>query len=196
MSTGALVEPACRAWTCLDCGPRKARRHALAFDRAGYDRWLTVTRPPVDLRQGMARLAFELRKVSAMEWAWSAERGELGALHVHAVVRGWVDHRRENARSPLDRACAQAGFGLVSWIERASGQAASYTAKAARYSTKASLREDSFQEWLAINGGKRPWHWSRGYTGGVPMRRWVSAQFPQSDPGPWVPTSAPLRHRL
>lgn len=196
MATGALVEPACRAWTCPDCGPRRARRLGLALDRAGYDRWLTVTKPPSDLRQGVARLAYELRKLSAMEWAWSSERGDQGALHVHAVVRGWIDHRREGDDSPLDTACRQAGFGLCSWIERATGQAASYTAKCASYASKGGRDATTYMAWLAFNGGKRPWHWSRGYTGGVPMRRWVTAQFPQTDPGPWIPTSAPDRHRV
>lgn len=195
MSTGQLVEPACRAWTCPDCGPRKARRFALALDRAGYDRWLTVTHYPSDLRQGMARLAFELRKGSPMEWAWSAEIGGNGERHVHAVVRGWIDHRRHVGQSALDSACKAAGFGTVSWIEKANGQAASYTSKAARYTAKGAVAGAAYAAWLELNGGKKPWHWSRGYMGGVPVREWLKKVLPSSDPGPWVPTSAPDHHR-
>lgn len=113
-------------------------------------------------------------------------------IHVHAVVRGWIEHRREGGRSALDRACAQAGFGRVSWVENADGHAAAYSAKCAGYAGK--LANTAYTDWLLLNGGKRPWHWSRGYTGGAPMRAWIATVLPSSDPGPWVPTSAPVRH--
>lgn len=167
----------------------------MALDRGGYDRWLTLTRPPSDLRQGVARLGYLLRKSSAMEWAWSAEKGELGASHVHAVVRGWIDHRRDGAQSTLDRACVDAGFGTVSWIVRADGHAGSYTSKCASYAAKGGRESGVYLDWVDLNGGKRPWHWSRGYTGGVPMRAWIKATLPSDDTGPWVPCSAPDHHR-
>lgn len=98
----------------------------------------------------------------------------------------------------LDRACRQAGFGLVSWIERAEAvTAARYSAKCAGYASKSAGEQGlCYAEWIELNGGKKPWHWTRGYTGGVPMRAWLQRVLPSSDAGPWVPTSAPDRHRL
>lgn len=194
MSTGQLVESACRTWHCPDCGPRRARRWGRALDVYGYERWLTLTRPPSDLRQGMARLRHCLAATSPVEWCWSAERSEGGHEHVHAVVRGWIDHRRDGGRSVLDRACAAAGWGTVSWLERTpdNGSCGAYAAKCAGYAAKGSRGQ--YGEWLALNGGKRPWHWSRRYLG-APARAWLATVLPSTDPGPWVPCSAPDHHR-
>lgn len=160
------------------CGPNRARRLGLAVDRGGYDRWVTIGKPPSDLRQGVARLANRLREHGPMEWIWSAEYGEKnGRPHIHAMIRsGWLDNR-----GPwLKEQCRAAGWGRP-WI-KAGASAGTYAAKAARYSSKEAAR--SYQTWRALNGS-RPWHWSRGYTSGVPMRDWVRQMVPAKDPGPW-----------
>lgn len=183
-STGELVPPACRAWVCPFCGPRKARRYASAIDRDGYERWVTLTRAPRDLRQAVARVAYGVRKVAPWQWAWSAEAGpDTGMVHVHAVVRsGYVHH------TDLRAAARHAGFGPVLWIAQAQGGAARYSAKAAQYSAKES--RGGYGEWLALNGG-RAWHFSRGYTKGEPVREWVRRLTPAKDPGPWVRVPRP-----
>lgn len=151
----------------------------VAIDRAGYQRWVTIGKPPSDLRQGVARLAHLLRAHGRMEWVWSAEYGEKnGNPHIHAMIRsGWLDNRGQWFKQQ----CAQAGWGRP-WI-KAGSSAAKYSAKAARYTSKGANGE-AYQSWLTLNG-TRPWHWSRGYTDGVPMRDWVRVHAPAKDPGPW-----------
>lgn len=184
LSTGALLPPACRAWVCPVCGPRKARRYASALDRDGYDRWVTLTRAPRDLRQGCARVAYLVRKVAPWQWAWSAEAGQVsGMVHVHAVVRSPYVHHTD-----LRSAARQAGFGRVLHIAAAEGGAARYSAKAAQYSAKES--RSGYLEWLALNTS-RPWHFSRGYTRGEPVREWVRRLTPPRDPGPWARVPGP-----
>jgi hypothetical protein len=117
-----------------------------------------------------------------------AERSPHGMVHVHAVVRG--DYCPQ---SELSHAARRAGFGRVADI-RAIDPAVHgrYASKVAFYATKAS---GGWEGALGLNEG-RLWHWSRGYTGGVPLRAWVAHHAPSDDPGPWVPHSAPHRHRL
>lgn len=184
-STGLLVPPSCRAWVCDWCGPRRARRLARAVDAARYDRWVTLTRAPRDLLQGVRRAAHLLRAEGGWEWCWSAEAGEVsGMVHVHACVRGpYV------AQARLSVVAQAAGFGAVSWIESGlAGRAGEYTAKAARYTAKGA---STYRAWVDLNGGKRPWHWSRGYTGGMPMRDFIPYYSPAKDPGPWQRVPAP-----
>lgn len=189
MSTGQVVAPACRTWRCGVCGPRVASRMARAIDAAGVDRWVTVTRAPSDLRQGVARLRYRLSRSRRWEWAWVAERSPQGMIHVHACVRGDYCPQTE-----VSRAARHAGFGRVADIRVASTAVAGYASKVAWYASKARLT-GGWDEAIELNGG-RLWHWSRGYTGGVPVRRWVRHWAPTDDRGPWVPTSAPARHRL
>jgi hypothetical protein len=105
-------------------------------------------------------------------------------VHVHACVRGpYV------AQTRLSVLAQQAGFGAVSWIETGlSGRAGEYTAKAASYGAKQAAR---YEAWRALNGRKRPWHWSRGYTGGMPMRDFIPYYSPSKDPGPWARVPPP-----
>lgn len=179
LSTGLWVPPSCRAWACESCGPRRARRLARALDRGGYYSTVELTNAPSDARQGAARAAYLCRQATdAWEWAWTLERGKkTGMVHLHAVVRG----------SGIDQAdlCAiarAAGWGVVTWIKKAETAGKAAYASKASYASKA---EAGYPAWLALNGS-RPWHWSRGYTGGVPMRDWVRTHAPSSDPGPWV----------
>lgn len=178
VSSGAILPPSCRAWLCGHCGPRKAVRLGRALDHAGYDFAFTATRAPADLRQGVARMRHRIAKHGPWEWCWSAERGpKTGMIHVHACVRG----SRRSHRVELSPAARRAGFGFV-WVTASDGHRfGDYAAKMGRYSAKQLV---DYASWRELNGS-RPWHWSRGYTGGVPMREWVPQHAPARDPGPW-----------
>lgn len=178
VSSGVVVPPSCRAWLCPVCGPRKAIRLGRALDSAGYDWCFTATRAPRDLRQGVARLAYLVRKHGPWEWCWSAERGpKTGMIHVHACVRG----ARRSQRTELSPAARRAGFGFV-WVTTRGGRGfGDYARKMGTYSVK---QLADYPAWRNLNGS-RPWHWSRGYTGGVAMRDWVPKHAPARDPGPW-----------
>lgn len=178
VSSGAIVPPSCRAWLCPACGPRKAIRLGRALDNAGYDFCFTATRAPTDLRQGVARLRHRISRHGPWEWCWSAERGpKTGMVHVHACVRG----TRRSHRTELSPAARRAGWGFV-WVttrgERGFGD---YARKMGTYSVK---QLADYPAWRTLNGS-RPWHWSRGYTHGVPMRDWTRKHAPARDPGPW-----------
>lgn len=183
-SSGVWVPPSCRAWACEVCGPRRDRRLARALDRAGYYSTVELTDAPSDARQGAARAAYLIRRATDhWEWAWTLEAGKkTGMVHMHAVVRGsGID------QSDLCHIARAAGWGYVTWIRKAEA------AGKARYATKASYAakaDAGYPARLALNG-TRPWHWSRGYTAGVPMRDWVREHAPSSDPGPWVVIPAP-----
>lgn len=127
----------------------------------------------------MARLAFLLRERAPMEWIWSIEAGpKTGMIHVHACVRGaWID---QPVLSDLARV---AGFGFRAFIQDGRRLAGAYTSKMAAYTTKGA--NEQYNNWLQLNGGTRPWHWSRRYTAGVPMREWVREHAPPKDAGPW-----------
>lgn len=174
-----MVQPSCRAWVCVVCGPRRARRLARAVDNDGYEYFVTLTRAPRDLLQGVRRAGHLLRAEGGWEWVWTAEAGsDTGMVHIHALVRG----ERLSQRF-ISGVAARSGFGRVSWVERAGAmRAGAYAAKAARYASKESAR---YLAWRDLNGGKRPWHWSRLYTRGEPMREFIARASPSQDPGPW-----------
>lgn len=179
ISSGLTLPPACRAWRCDHCGPRKATRTGAAVDAAGYTRWVTLTNAPADARQGAARAAHLFRRaVGGFEWIWTLERGQkTGMVHLHGMVRSKYLPQRQ-----LSELAAQAGWGRNVWIAAGVNTAGGYAAKCAGYAAKGF---ESYPEWRALNGGARPWHWSRGYTAGTPMREWVAVNAPAKDPGPW-----------
>lgn len=149
------------------------------MDAAGYDRFVTVTNAPQDLLQGVARLRHRLAVVGRLEWVWSAEAGtETGMVHVHALVRSPY-----LPQAFLSRQARAAGFGAVADVRAGGENAGGYASKAASYAAKELSR---YQPWVALNGGRRPWHWSRLYTAGVPMRDWVRLHAPTRDPGPFI----------
>lgn len=184
VSTGQLFPDECQTWSCPACGPRRARRYARAIEHAGYERFVTLSRTPANPRAACARLAYLVRRAGyAWETAWIVETGEqTGMRHVHALQRGsyvpWAF---------LKASCRDAGFLGSPDIRAAKDGQAHYAGKA-WYSAKQSAGD--YREWLALNGGRRIWHWSRGYTGGVPLRQWVSEHTRGKDEGPFVPYGA------
>lgn len=149
------------------------------MDAAGYDRWVTLTNAPADARQGAARAAHLFRRaVGGFEWIWTLERGEkTGMVHLHGMVRSKYLPQRL-----LSELSAKAGWGRNVWIAAGVNTAGGYAAKCAGYAAKGF---SSYPSWRTLNGGARPWHWSRGYTDGTPMREWVAVNAPAKDPGPW-----------
>lgn len=140
------------------------------------------SRAPSDLRQGMNRLAHLLRAEGTWEWAYTFERGrKTGMLHSHALIRGGWREDRKGKRTVQARA-RKAGFGWVSVQAPRTDGVGWYAAKAARYAAKGAK---TYLPWLEWNGGKRPWHWSRGFFDGMPARDFVRLWAPSSDPGPW-----------
>src|ERR1051326_275421 len=119
-STGLVVPPACRTWLCDACGPARAKRTARALDAYGFGRGGTITPPSRDARQGLARLAYLIRKdAGSMEWAWTIEHGpRTGMVHAHALIRGpWI----ENRKNQLTKLSRRAGHGFVYIKPRATG---------------------------------------------------------------------------
>lgn len=109
-------------------------------------------------------------------------------VHVHACVRS-----EYVAQTEISVAARHAGFGRVAYVQAAgaglTAAGARYASKAARYTAKAL---NGYPSWLHANGGKRPWHWSRGYTSGTPMREWIQLFAPAQDPGPWSRVRTPV----
>lgn len=103
-------------------------------------------------------------------------------VHLHAVVR--ADYFPQ---AQLSRYAVKGGWGKIAWISDGDHLCGAYSAKCAGYSSKG---VHLYPEWLSLNG-TRPWHWSRDYTHGTPMRDWVRACAPPADKGPWriVPAS-------
>lgn len=101
-------------------------------------------------------------------------------VHIHAVVRGvYWDAKGKN--SPMHRECRKAGWGFPA--PRRHAGVGAYAAKGAVYTTK--LRKIDYAGWRTLNGGVKPWHWSRGFTSGLPMRDFVRRYAPSTDLGPW-----------
>jgi len=103
-------------------------------------------------------------------------------LHIHAVIRGtYWEARGKN--SPMHVECRKAGWGFPA--PRRHVGVAMYATKGAFYASKTRLIDYSSARLL--NGGTKPWHWSQGYTGGVPMRDFMARNAPPKDLGPWRP---------
>jgi hypothetical protein len=151
---------------------------AAALDAAGYERCITLTRPPGDAIQAASRFAHSMRReYDTFEWVWTLEvpPDNPEHVHLHSVVRS-----RYIPQTHIVKVARDAGYQENSWVTAGSGGTGRYMAK---YVSK--LAAGSYQGWRTLNGGTRPFHWSRMYTQGIPMRVFVPKHAPARDPGPW-----------
>lgn len=194
-SSGIVVPASCGSYQCEVCGPRKARRLAMAAtwalgaERVDRSRFLTLTNPeerwdmpwPVirqktrDFRRLIARRGYDL------EWFWTVERGtKNGALHVHALTHG--DY--------IPQALAQEVWGGIAHLtairqdDRVSKYVLKQAARVAGYTVKGAS-DGSYRHHLDLNGG-RVAHWSRGFFHGRKLDEAFAEAATGGDEGPWV----------
>jgi hypothetical protein len=158
-----LLEPACRAWSCPDCGPRRKREFEL-FVCAGeptHQLDLTLRRPeggnPLEAADKLLacwsillkRMQRKLGKAN-IEYVWVMEGTEAGWPHLHIALRmpylwiGWIKGNWHEIT----------GDSYQAWIQRKDGP------KAARYLSKY-LSKD-----LHRFGNHKRYHHSRGWAPG------------------------------
>lgn len=197
LSSGLVVPQSCGSYRCPVCGPRKARRlamaatWALASEQTSQGRFITLTMPEdqwgmpwEQVRQKGRNFARYIRaRGYAFEWFWTVERGSKnGALHLHALQHG--DY--------VPQALAQEVWGGIAHLEgirhedRVSKYVLKQAARVAGYAVKgAAAGDESYEDHLDLNGG-RVAHWSRGFFHGRKLDEAFAVASTGGDEGPWV----------
>lgn len=201
-SSGVIVPTSCRSYQCPFCGPRKARRLAMAAtwalepEQVERGRFITLTLPPdrwaiewKELRQKVRDFKrYMKRRGYEFEWFWTVERGsENGALHLHALAHG--DY--------LPQALVQEVWGGIAYLEgiRQQDRVSKYVMKQAAHVAGYSLKEASkgtYEHHLDLNGS-RVAHWSRGFFHGRKLDQAFAEASTGGDEGPWVLVPATTR---
>ena len=159
------------------------RRLAMGIEGAQHPRFLTLTSPAGDSREGSLRLLsrrFEkLRRLirrsgyaGEFEFGGVVELTRKGIAHFHVLFRGPY-----LTQAAWSRLASEAGFGRIVWIEEAS------TDKLAGYLTKAlpAYVTKSLREPEAFPRHYRRVRFSRGWAPG-----WVvGGRTAPEDPSPW-----------
>jgi hypothetical protein len=157
----------CGAVSCPVCGPKRARDYAEAIAWACPTTFGRLSLMPDTFAATANQMKVLRHRLTArfgdVEWAWVRHRNpKLTGYHVHFLGRmPWIPQRELQAMVG----------GRIPWIQSTKQElgSADYLmgvrarSGASGYLLKRSSRPEFFAEHLALNGGRKLVHWSRGY---------------------------------